>query len=179
MGAQTVNALEVATHLASQHRPGVNWNSICNFLPNTDFCTNSIPHRQFHLHPHLRLYFDRTTEDSRLLHRHFKQIPISSTMNSTAQSTARELVDADASSPQNAEKHPSPRPSVTELSHFRHSDASQDGSAAAKHGAQWVTGMELAALSVVLIAAMFLMMLDTSIIATAVSATAVHARDRH
>ncbi|KAK4033297.1 major facilitator superfamily domain-containing protein [Parachaetomium inaequale] len=89
-------------------------------------------------------------------------------MNSTAQSTSRRVVDVDASSPKNEEKEHSPSPSVTKVSHLRLSDASQDGSAAAKHGAQWVTGTELAALSIVLIAAMFLMMLDTSIIATAI-----------
>ncbi|KAH6617164.1 major facilitator superfamily domain-containing protein [Chaetomium tenue] len=90
-------------------------------------------------------------------------------MDPTARSATRRPPDVDAYSQRNEEKESSPRPSVTELSHHRASHGSEAGtSAAAKNGEQWVTGVKLVALSILLVLAMFLMMLDTSIIATAV-----------
>ncbi|EAQ84790.1 hypothetical protein CHGG_08804 [Chaetomium globosum CBS 148.51] len=90
-------------------------------------------------------------------------------MDPTARSATRQPTDVDAYPRRNEEKESSPRPSVTELSHHRASHGSEAGtSAAAKNGEQWVTGMKLVALSILLVLAMFLMMLDTSIIATAV-----------
>jgi hypothetical protein len=89
----------------------------------------------------------------------------------TTFSTTSKTLDTDTQSWKNSGKQPSPQPSVTELSHHRvPSNASQDAVPPAKDGPQWVTGTKLAALSFLVAAAMFLIMLDTSIIATAVSA---------
>ncbi|KAK3292403.1 major facilitator superfamily domain-containing protein [Chaetomium fimeti] len=90
-------------------------------------------------------------------------------MDSTARSATRWPTDPDAYPQRHEEKESSPRPSVTELSHHRISHGSEQGtSAATKNEAQWVTGMKLVALTNLLVVAMFLMMLDTSIIATAI-----------
>lgn len=59
---------------------------------------------------------------------------------------------------------------MAEFSHHRVSHGSK-APAAAKNGPQWVTGMKLVVLTNLLVVAMFLMMLDTSIIATAVGVT--------
>lgn len=68
---------------------------------------------------------------------------------------------------------------MTELSHHRTSHGSEGGTpAAAKNGEQWMTGMKLVALSNLLVLAMFLMMLDTSIIATAVGVTVAVTQNR-
>ncbi|KAH6842670.1 major facilitator superfamily domain-containing protein [Chaetomium sp. MPI-CAGE-AT-0009] len=90
-------------------------------------------------------------------------------MDSTARSARRRPTGPDAYPQRHEEKESSPRPSVTEFSHHRVSHGSEEGtSAAAKNEAQWVTGMKLLALSNLLVVAMFLMMLDASIIATAI-----------
>jgi hypothetical protein len=88
----------------------------------------------------------------------------------TTFSTTSKPLDTDTQPWKNSGKQPSPQPSITELSHHRvPSNASENAVPPAKNGPQWVTGMKLAALSFLVAAAMFLIMLDTSIIATAVS----------
>jgi hypothetical protein len=57
-------------------------------------------------------------------------------------------------------------------------DALEEVAAVAKDEAQWTTGKRLVALLALLTAAMFLVMLDNSIIATAVSSAVVGRRTR-
>jgi MFS family permease len=96
----------------------------------------------------------------------------SSTMDSAEQSTSAPSIP-NLSRLQNEEPQHSPKPSVTQLSHRR---PSNDEAAVAKNEPDWMTGGKLWVLSTCLITAIFLMMLDTSIIATAVSSAAVRTR---
>jgi hypothetical protein len=98
-------------------------------------------------------------------------------MDPTARSLTHRSAEVDACPQRNEEKESSPRPSVAELSHHRVSHG-LEAPTAAKDGAQWVTGMKLVALTNLLVLAMFLMMLDTSIIATAVGVTIPVTRSR-
>ena len=106
-------------------------------------------------------------------------LSLSSTMDSTDQSTIPRPIDASTGTTRNKQKQPSPQPSVDEESHPSPSDASQDEVAAAKNDAQWMTGNPLLALLCLISTSMFLVMLDTSIIATAVGAHVVHSINPH
>ena len=106
-------------------------------------------------------------------------LSLSSTMDSTDQSTIPRPIDASTETAQNKQKQPSPQPSVDEESQPTPSDASQDEVAAAKNDAQWMTGNPLLALLCLISTSMFLVMLDTSIIATAVGADVVHSINPH
>ncbi|KAK4126937.1 MFS general substrate transporter [Parathielavia appendiculata] len=66
------------------------------------------------------------------------------------------------------ESQPSTKPSVAELSHRRPSNASKDEAVAPKDEPQWMTGRQLHILSACFTISMFLIMLDTSVIATAI-----------
>ena len=104
-------------------------------------------------------------------------LSLSSTMDSTDQSTIPRPIDASTETAQNKQKQPSPQPSVDEESHPSPSD--EDEVAAAKNDAQWMTGNPLLALLCLISISMFLVMLDTSIIATAVGADVVHPINPH
>jgi hypothetical protein len=107
-------------------------------------------------------------------------ISMSATMDSSEFSAIPRPIDADTNLSQKKQKQPSSGPAVEQESHPYSSDASEDGLAAAKNDEQWVTGGQLVALLCLLTTSMFLVMLDNSIIATAVSAAAVGSRpNRH
>lgn len=90
-------------------------------------------------------------------------------MDSTAQSSAAKPNSNTPTSPKNPNKVPSQQPSLDEISHPQTESASEDEPPFTGDEAQWVSGKKLVILSNLLIVAMFLMMLDTSIISTAVS----------
>ena len=106
-------------------------------------------------------------------------LSLSSTMDSSDRSTIPRPIDAGTRTTQNKQKQPSPQPSVDEESHPSPSDASQNEVAAAKNDAQWMTGHPLLVLLCLITTSMFLVMLDTSIIATAVGANVVHFINTH
>ncbi len=106
-------------------------------------------------------------------------LSLSSTMDSSDQSTIPRPIDAGTGKIQNRQKQSSPQPSVDEESHPSPSDASQNEVAAAKNDAQWMTGNPLLVLLGLITTSMFLVMLDTSIIATAVGADVVHSINPH
>src|SRR5690242_16156181 len=111
-------------------------------------------------------------------------------MDLAEQSTTPKPPDAGVRQPHNEGKQPSPRPSVSEVTEMSHRSseyhssvdgeavnraaadgAAADGTTASRDGAQWVTGRDRAVLLALISVAVFLMMLDTSIIATAVSSS--------
>ncbi|KAK4155625.1 major facilitator superfamily domain-containing protein [Chaetomidium leptoderma] len=94
-------------------------------------------------------------------------------MDLAEQSTTPKPPDAGARRPQNEGKRPSPKPSVSEVTEMSHRSSeyhssAADGAVASEDGAQWVTGRDRAILLTLISVAVFLMMLDTSIIATAI-----------
>ncbi|KAH6617732.1 major facilitator superfamily domain-containing protein [Chaetomium sp. MPI-SDFR-AT-0129] len=91
-------------------------------------------------------------------------------MDSAAQSSAAKPNNDTPTSSRKPNQVPSQQPSLDEISHPQTGSASEDDpdpTPTSEEG-QWVSGRKLVILSNLLIAAMFLMMLDTSIISTAI-----------
>ncbi|KAK4233250.1 major facilitator superfamily domain-containing protein [Achaetomium macrosporum] len=76
-------------------------------------------------------------------------------------------LDADAGPSRKGRTEPSPRPSVAEMSQLDDADV-EEGVDTAKHESQWMTGTGLVVLMFLVTTVVFLMMLDASIISTAI-----------
>jgi hypothetical protein len=95
-------------------------------------------------------------------------------MDSAEQPNRPRTIRTNLSRLQDEEPQHSPKPSVTQLSHRRPSN--DDQAVVEKDEPEWLTGSKLYIVSTCLITAMFLMMLDASIIATAASTAVVETR---